>query len=343
MGLFEEKLAEIIGEIGEDEDIKEKILDVLREDFDFSEPVQDALQNDDRAKKAVIKIIIGVLENIDSDDVSDNLSEKIKDAADFDDLVQELMKDQEIKNKLRDKIRELVESEIDSWDPNDDDNLKETIIEAVSIDSDAVKEIISDDESIQKKKKEKIRELVIEQIDNLDVDNFNLDKDDIIGNEEVREFAQTDPEVKQKKKEKILGLITEIIDNLAGDDLDVSDAIKSQIDISSLITEPGMREAILAKVRETLTGEYVERIFSSQSDTIEKILVQSPIFQDTFNAIFAEMSRDGRLQKLLQEAIASFIENDSEGSSIVARSFTETLTKRFVDGLIEVAFAPKRI
>lgn len=349
--IFGEKIEEAINNL--DGDV---LADDISEAVDWQELVRTAIAEDPDIRKKL------------KDKVAELVETRIKGVNDFDDLVGDddfdwlgcLPKGEGVEDivskllepggllrkKLEEKITRLIEGDIDNTEDfegltgDSDFNWYEYLPDDWDIGK-TIAELLESDEELKEKLGEKVQELFLARIDNLDNDDMP-DWDDFLEilqiGERIREILGSSDEL----KEKLTNRIKELVDSRIQDGLD-EDAIPADfleaVDISAEVSQVLADRDFRAQVAEKLQGAIKSFIMcmvqgSGLGNKLTEKIEANPEFNSLLERQVGEIMRNPGLVSTIRSTIMERLAKDPAVGQKLMNVFFEEVARSLASKMI---------
>jgi hypothetical protein len=338
---FGERIEEAIDNLEDD-----ALSDDIREAVDWSELVKEIIREDPAIKKKirdkVTELIESHLENADGlgelagDDDFDFL-QHLPDGGDIGTFISKLLESgQPLRKKLEAKLVELVGNQIDGSDTfeeltgDDDFNWYDHLPEDWSIVK-VIAELLESDKELRNKLKEKLQELALEKLDNLDEDDMPEWEEfaEMLGiNDIIRQIINESNEVKEKLTEEIRGLIhTKIEEGLEEDSLpdDLMEKMDLSTEVKLVLADREFRAQISEQLQKMIREFIVQTVNQGSlgAQLAEKVK-DNPEFSSILDRQVNDMMRNPELILGIKSTIKERLTSDPEvGQKIMNAVFEE--------------------
>jgi hypothetical protein len=338
---FGERIEEAIDNLEDD-----ALSDDIREAVDWSELVKEIIREDPAIKKKirdkVTELIESYLDNAEdlgelAGDSDFNFLDHLPNGDDIGTYISKLLEPgQPLRKKLEVKLVELVGSQID--DASDfeeltgdgDFNWYDHLPEGWSL-AKIIAELLESDKELKDKLKEKLQELTLDKLDNLDEADMPEWEEfaEMLGiNDIIRQIINESDEVKKKLTEEIRGLIhTKIEEGLDEDNL--PDDFLKNLDLSTEVKLVLADREFRAQISEQLQKMVREFILQTvKGGDIGKELAAKVQGNQEFTALLdrqvSEMMRNPELIAGIKNTIKERLTSDPEvGQKIMGAVFEE--------------------
>lgn len=246
--------------------------------------------------------------------------------------------------KLIDRIKDSLG---DAVDEIDDDEIKEAIGEHIDL-PEIVGELMTEDSDVQEALKKKVKQLLIDEINNIDdgddMDNFLKDDatwetetQSIFGIEEIlKELIDGDDKIQRDLKKKVKELVVSHIEELSDDDLPDMDELLQKLNfqemMETMMSDPSFQKE-LTEVLERSAKKTVISMAKSGDNKIEKAVREHPQIQDIINNQVENLLRDSAFLNDLRKVLMVKVSDTPDLHKALLTTMFSKVVEQLVDNM----------